>query len=431
MTGVQTCALPILSEHVTGLTLTYGSTTAQLEGNSIQATPSSTTTYTLRGTGVNGEEMESSVTVTVNPKVTTGTENNEEEETVVDDTDDETTYEQGNNDNDDNYTDKSVEKERKGLFEKLLDTINDILNSERSTQIALSATVSILSISSFLQLFTDTSYWGLVLSSFPIVKKKKKQSFAFVYDSITKAPIVRAIVRVTNGSGLLVSTGVTDVFGMFEVELEEGEYQFSVQASGYTFPSSIVVGGIDDPYINIYTGGLFRFNDSNVLNISIPMDPVNTDLLSSSSAKVKNILSNLLNIVQYLLIIVSVILLVMSLSRGISPVNLTILVIYLIVVIVKIVLWIKGRKEFGTLYDQNGQPLSNITIGLRDSDFGRIAAKRVTDDKGRYRFVVPGGKYSLEMLESGFTLSPKDIEVLEGKEDRVMVVNKDLVVSSR
>ena len=87
------------------------------------------------------------------------------------------------------------------------------------------------------------------------------------------------------------------------------------------------------------------------------------------------------------------------------------------------------RRNWGYVKNTNRETVSGIEIGLIEKEFGTLYAKRVTDDKGRYRFIVPSGKYELVLLTTGLSLVDFDKEIIEVKKDRVKVIKKNLTLS--
>ena len=87
------------------------------------------------------------------------------------------------------------------------------------------------------------------------------------------------------------------------------------------------------------------------------------------------------------------------------------------------------RRNWGYVRNTNGDTLSGIEVGLIEKEFGTLYAKRVTDDKGRYRFIVPSGKYEIVLLSTGLSFVDFKSEVIEVKKNKVRVIKKNLTVS--
>jgi hypothetical protein len=52
---------------------------------------------------------------------------------------------------------------------------------------------------------------------------------------------------------------------------------------------------------------------------------------------------------------------------------------------------------YGKVIDKNGKPVAGKDIFLIDKEFDEVVGKRVTDQRGRYRFVCRKGSYQLKM----------------------------------
>ncbi len=71
------------------------------------------------------------------------------------------------------------------------------------------------------------------------------------------------------------------------------------------------------------------------------------------------------------------------------------------------------RRKTGKVMYDNGTPAPNITLILKDKDFDRVVAKRVTDSKGRYSFdIFDRGKYTIETIEKGIKILNNQEEIL-------------------
>jgi hypothetical protein len=78
--------------------------------------------------------------------------------------------------------------------------------------------------------------------------------------------------------------------------------------------------------------------------------------------------------------------------------------------------------------DENGKPLSGIAVGLRDVEYGRIVSKRNTDGKGRYRFIVDKGDYTLEILDTEYEVVKIEEEKPRKLSDGSVLIALDTVI---
>lgn len=259
--------------------------------------------------------------------------------------------------------------------------------------------------------------------------RKKSQDYGMVYDSITKEPIIRAIVRIFDSENKLVATEVTNQFGIFEANLEKsGGYKIKVMARNYLFPSNIIRSEEDGIYQNIYTGGSFDYDPSVPINYSIPIDPLESGSREYTKAIFLNKVSAFFSKLQTILLILGFIFAVVSYVNNASILNIAVLGIYVLIGIISLVIYIKNRKKYGIVTDVNNQKLSNFTILLKELEFGKIHSQRITDEQGRYRFIVPGGKYRIELANSSYQIINQEDVNIDTNNEKISVVNKNLKI---
>jgi len=239
--------------------------------------------------------------------------------------------------------------------------------------------------------------------------RKKSNVSGYVYNSVTKEPINLAVVRVFNEVHELVWTSVTDSNGYFMApQVEDGEYYITVTARDYIFPSKIVYGRKDFPLENVYHGDPFLTKDEEIPDFSIPLDPVD---MKASRVRITKILSS----TKLLWQIVLIVLFVFGLSLSILAVVVTkvwwnyVMVALYIPALFSLFfnMFSKGSK-FGIVKDTEGKPVEGAIIGLKEKDFGKLVSKRVTNNLGRYKFLVDRGVYEVSVLNS-------DLKVVDGK----------------
>jgi hypothetical protein len=270
-----------------------------------------------------------------------------------------------------------------------------------------------------------------LLSSFFMIgalKKKKKQKYGIVYDSVTKEPINMATVRVFNNSGKLVTTAVTDIYGVFDLDIEDGQYKLEVVSRNHSFPSKTVLTSNDLPYQNVYKGGVINYSSSDPLNISIPMDREDKGLIAKTLASGRGVFLTTINILLKVLFIVGFALTVITAVKEPTTFTYILLALYLISILVMLYLNNKEKKSYGKVQYVDGAPAKGIQMGLRELQFDTLYAKRITDENGKYRFILPEGKYRLESLDDRYVfvnLKENTFEVGEGK---LYILNEDIVV---
>ncbi len=261
-------------------------------------------------------------------------------------------------------------------------------------------------------------------------RKKKVLPYGYVYDAVSKEPINRAIVRIYKDKKLLTTT-VSNIYGIFTASLEPGEYFLKVSSTGYSYPSKLITGSVDLPLENIYRGGKFTVKEDSQIQYSIPLDPLDSSSIGYFKTYILNFLGKFFLLLQKVLIGGGFLLALFLYVREPILLNLIVLIIYLPLIAFHLFLSSSGKKySFGIVKNSEGELLEGIILGLRELEFDKLVAKRVTDGKGRYKFLVPGSKYQLEVLNSNYDV--KDIKkedlVFKGNVKRPLLVKKDLVL---
>ena len=87
-------------------------------------------------------------------------------------------------------------------------------------------------------------------------------------------------------------------------------------------------------------------------------------------------------------------------------------------------------KRYGVVKDTRGRPMKNVEVIVKETEFDQIVAKRITDEKGKYRFVLPSGKYRIEISQKGYMIEKINKgSYIEGKKE--VVVNKKIVLKKK
>lgn len=240
----------------------------------------------------------------------------------------------------------------------------------------------------------------------------------YVYDAITKDPIPQAVVRIFDEDGKMVWSDVTNGKGYFSARLDAGKYRITVRASKYEFPSNIIFGKDDYPLENVYHGEFIKVGDSTDLNISIPLDPLEVAEYRVVAERVWSRLKGILNIAQVVFFVVGLILAIYMYYK--NPYWLTIIVLLLYIPSFFLVLRniFAKRTKYGVVRDTEGNVVPGIAVILKEAEFDKLVAKRVTDKRGRYRILASEGRYYLQVLETGYK-----VESIEG--DSEILVEKD------
>lgn len=263
--------------------------------------------------------------------------------------------------------------------------------------------------------------------------RKTGKPYGFVYDSVTKKPITRAIVRIYDQRDRLVWTDVTDMFGAFNADLVPGKYKLLVRKSGYRFPSELIAGQSDYPLEPVYHGDFVTFSKKDTVRHIIPLDPIRKGLFSGMGTLLRNRIGYLLKQLHILIFIAGVGLAVYTYDRYPTTNNLIILLVYLPAVLLLLRALLKRPHSFGVVKDRAGNPVEGVIVGLKEMKFDRYVGKRISDSQGLYQFLVPAGVYQLEILNDDY--SPVRFQggsgIVDMEKSGDAVIAKDIIVRKK
>lgn len=253
-----------------------------------------------------------------------------------------------------------------------------------------------LTILSFLLALSNFNIWTTILhfintiTNFMGITKSKRMGV--VYDSITKQPISRAVVRMIDvKTNKLVRTSVSDNFGYFWTPDEDISVKISVQRPGYVFPSSIVVGKEDKPYVRIVRDIVEDLS----VPFNIPLDPVNKASGRYRLLALGKVTLRFLN--GLLLIFLTLLSGFMYLRYGwiLSLITMG-LGVFMMLLQIYDRINVSILSRFGTIFYSDGTVASNVNIDLIDKQFNQLVQRRVTNSKGKYLLYVPRGEFVIK-----------------------------------
>jgi hypothetical protein len=233
-----------------------------------------------------------------------------------------------------------------------------------------------------------------VLNALGFVRKRKP--FGYVYDSSSKEPISNAVVRIYKGDKL-VDTTVTNSQGMFLSNLSEGKYKIKVKKSGYDFPTKLIKGLEDYPLKNIYKGDIIKKGKSSDVIVNIPLDKKELRKTKKFITVLKSIGSIILTFINVLLFTFGILLVIYTYYRHPDLFRWYIPLLYIPALYFLAKSIFGETVVYGKVLDKKGKPVKNKELFLVNKEFDEVVAKRVTDEKGRYRFVCNKGLYELRM----------------------------------
>lgn len=300
------------------------------------------------------------------------------------------------------------------------------LNAEELKQVSATATVVTVTIG------TTTMLGGLTQLAYSITQavfvflsalgfRKRRINYGFVYDSNTKEPVQLAMVRIFQNEKL-IETAVTDNLGRFSGSLEPGIYQLEVTKPKYEFPSAYITGTSDYPIQNVYSGSLVIKSEDTDIQIAVPIDPKTIKGLERTKHLIKNSILKTLYIINILIFITGSLISLYSYYTYPDITTLVIVLLYIfpLYILLKSIFNNKGR--YGKVVDSEGKAIVNVSVLIKENAFDRVIAKRVTDQKGKYRFIMDAGEYSITIEDTKYQLQKE--KILNIKKNNFTVTSK-------
>jgi hypothetical protein len=255
-----------------------------------------------------------------------------------------------------------------------------------------------------------------------------------VYDSVTKRPLDPAyVIAQLRESAQSKGEAITDLDGRFGFFLNPGEYTIVANKTHYKFPSEKLKGKArDELYDNLYFGDPFQVREGGVVQYNIPLDPVefdwneyakNQDKVFQIYSKKKNIRLWIFNTIFFFGLIFSL----LSLVLAYSFLNLMVVIIYATIFVFQ-VFWRVAHKVTYIINKQTGKRLPFALIKVWLPGINTVVKKTVSDETGRYYFLVPPGKYFLTVEEKLPDGSYKEVMRTAEMDLKGGVVKEDLLV---
>jgi hypothetical protein len=266
--------------------------------------------------------------------------------------------------------------------------------------------------------------------------RKKRRSLGIVYDSVTKKPITRAVVRLFDvKKGRTVDTAVTDAKGIMRLVAHPGEYLITVSHPQYKFPSTLVNGEIDGGYAQIYLGKNIKIESSSQpIMVSVPLDPV---VLSGLQKTKVRFAANVEKLGNYGSIGLFTAGFLYSLYAAVvypHLFNYLALSLYVLLLSAKLLLFLAKPKATGVMRTSDGKPVEGLEVGLFDVEFKNLLYRTFTTKEGRYNFAVSNGSYYLKIMDEHYAIENAGqlqralyIEPATAK-DNVRVIAQDLIL---
>ncbi len=269
--------------------------------------------------------------------------------------------------------------------------------------------------------FSFASYAQYIFTQpFALLFRRRRKKYGVVYNALTKQPIDLAIVRLySQETNKLVQSKVTDKNGRYSIIASPGKYYIKVTKQQHEFPSKVLAGQKEDvKFLDLYHGDTILVNDQKtIITANIPIDP-----LEQVKTPRKIIFEHYLRKVQYAVSFSAIPLAVLSAAVSPGPLTFSLLGFHtLLYFLFRRLGYQKAPKSWGVVYNKkNKEPLGRAIARIFDKQYNKLLETRVTDNKGRYAFLVNDNRYYITVEKPGFEKHvTEEIDMIKSEEDVV------------
>lgn len=255
----------------------------------------------------------------------------------------------------------------------------------------------------FLLIFKNFLNFPLLAITALFARRRKIRPWGIVFDSLTKKPVDPAIVRLFQGQKMLAQK-VTDMDGRYGFLVSPGRYRLEVERTNYRFPSEKFKLTQSLLYSNLYYGNEFEVKTPDLIDLNIPLDPLNFDW----NQKVKQVRraafsSKIADSINKSFMVFGVV------NNAFIFPNSNYLKLFLLLILANFLINRKTKKWAKVTDNKNGQGIPFAIVRLFYAKFNKEAGKEVCDALGRYQFLINPGEYYLtvERKTEGFESADK------------------------
>lgn len=279
------------------------------------------------------------------------------------------------------------------------------------------------------------NWWFLLQFLFtqPLKLLGFRKGWGTVYNAITKKPIDLALVRLYDAkSDRLLASRVTDRNGRYIFLVNPGEYYIKIEKPGFDFPSALLKRAHDDgSFLDLYYGEkiVISGEERSAIIANIPIDQEDVQITDAEILKKfsRARLSQALSWLGPALAAVYFLFFPSIFSLGLIVVHVLMLFLFRRLAGRK-----HKKKHWGVVYAPDGKnPVKRAITRIFSSEYGRMLEFYVTDDQGRYDFLVGNNKYYVTADKPGFGTAKTPILDLSGKKPEELVIAQDLVLPNK
>lgn len=283
-------------------------------------------------------------------------------------------------------------------FKKIVEYADEIATSEQAqTTNAVTATtfsaLSIVYIASQVDSVSQIPYAIFNLFGIFSWRRRRQKKQGRVYDVKTGQPVPFAKITIYDEFGTARETKISDKFGNYFFLVPEGKYHLGIQKKGYKLIDEADITNKHTIYSSLYTGKKeLNFDKDGMVVQSLPL------ILSQQKKNrfgifSKTILYSVLNIIFYIGLVVSSFIAV----HNPSFYNIIVLAVYLFLYLLRVVNI--AQPHWGKVFSKKGIAQAFSSISVFDENYPeKMVARAVTDEKGRFAFILDKGDYNLDVV---------------------------------
>lgn len=275
------------------------------------------------------------------------------------------------------------------------------------------------------------NWWFLIQFLFtqPLRLLSLRKGWGTVYNTITKKPVDLALVRLYDfKTNHLLASRVTDKNGRYVFLVDPGEYYLKIEKLGFEYPSSLLKNAVNDGnFLDLYYGEKIVISGSErsaiVANIPIDQEDIkltDKELLRKYS---REKLSKALSWVGPILALAYFFIYPSLFSSALILVHLLMLYLF------RRLSGRKSKKHWGVVYAPDGKdPIKRALTRVFSSEYGRMLEFYVTDNQGRYNFLVGNNKYYVTADKPGYGTAKTPILDLTNQKSDELAIAQDLIL---
>jgi hypothetical protein len=307
----------------------------------------------------------------------------------------------------------------------------EVQTVNKAVVIPTAAAVGVASVSTAANVPQILLYFRFLFTQpFALINRRRRKQWGMVYNAITKIPIDLAVVRLVEVTqNRVMQSKVTDRAGRYQFFAEPGRYKIEVSKNDFNFPPTYLQGKKEDGNIaDLYVGTEIIIEKAGPISFNIPLDPIGVQKTTKQVLKeaAKKHVAELLSVVG---------LLVTGISFVVTPTP--VVGAFLVAHVGSFFLFRRlsiGKRPTGwgiVLDASDREPLERAVVRIFDTQYSKLLETQVTDNKGRYGFLVGKNQYYVMAEHPGHKKFVSDpVEIKNEKEGGIVGIDISLLQDS-